>query len=336
LSGTAPAQTAAAIIPATPASYSSVLVLPFAPVAGASDWIGKGIQEDLATELVRQSRLDVLTPTDAQPAADAVDATRIARDKGASLVAFGTYQIQDTDVRINGQLIDTATGKPIAALKATGPRRDLFHMEDVLAAQAVASLPPTSIKVGGGAYASTSEAGAPAASGANYATQPYNSEGYYVTPAPDYTVNPGYGATTYTPTYDQGDAPYTSAYPYDYPYDYPWYGYGYPYWGGGFFVVGGFGGRHHDHGRDGGGRFFNGTESHELGRFNGVDARSTVAGEGSAMRSFSEGGFTRSAPAFHESVGSGGFHAASGFGGFREGGFGGGFHGGGGGGGGHR
>ena len=26
-------------------------------------------------------------------------------------------------VRINGQLVDTATGKPLAALKATGPRR---------------------------------------------------------------------------------------------------------------------------------------------------------------------------------------------------------------------
>ena len=116
--------------------------------------------------MVRMSRLNVLTPSDAPATSDSAVAAKVGHDTGASLVAFGTYQIVDTDVRINGQLVDAATGKQIAALKATGPRRDLFHMEDLLAAQAVASLPPASIKLGGGAYASTNEA--------TSQTEPYN------------------------------------------------------------------------------------------------------------------------------------------------------------------
>jgi TolB-like protein len=333
---TAPSQPPPASVTANSASYSSVLVLPFAPVAGASDWIGKGNQEDLATELVRQSRLDVLTPADAQAVSDAAIAAQVGRDKGASLVAFGTYQIQDTDVRINGQLIDTASGKPLAALKATGPRRDLFHMEDLLAAQAVASLPPASVKLGSGAYASNDEATAPPAAGGNSnATQQYNSQGYYVTPGPDFTPTYNYGTTSYPAdtSYDGGYSPYyTQSYPYnDYPYDYSGYGYGYPFWGDGFLFIGGGFGRGHFHDRGHDGHWYNGTESHHLGGYNGFAARSPDVGERSTVRSFGEGSF-RSAPTFRGSVSSGGFHSAGGFGGFHGGGnFGGGFHGGGGG-----
>jgi TolB-like protein len=335
--------TAAENVAVNQAPYSSVLVLPFAPVAGASDWIGKGIQEDLATELVRQSRLNVLTPSDAQAVSDAADASKIGRDRGASLVAFGTYQVLDTDVRINGQLVDASTGKQIAALTATGPRRDLFHMEDLLAYQAVAALPPASVKPGGGAYASTAStndaAATPTATASNYATQPYGSQGYYVTPGPDY--GPTYDYTPASPNYDGGYSPYAAAYPYDYPYDYPYYGYNYPFPGDGFLFLGGYGygGRYHDHGHDHGyGHGYNGTESHSLAGFGG--ARSPAFNQGSVFRSGGDGEVVRSSPSFHSAVGDRGFHAAAGGfrsggiggGGFRgAGGFGGGFHGGGGG-----
>lgn len=295
---------------AAPTSYSSVLVLPFSPVEGASEWIGKGVQEDLATELVRQSRLDVLTPADAQAVSDPAAAVKIGRDKGASLVAFGTYQILDTDVRINGQLVDTNTGKAIAALKATGPRRDLFHMEDLLAAQAVSALPPGSVKVGGGAYASSNEpAPAPAPASTNYygtqPSEPYNSQGYYVTAVPDYTPTYDYTASAPATTYY---SPGYSTYSDPYPYGYPWYGYNYPFWGSGFFFIGGDGHRHHDHDgdHDHDGHWNNGTEGHRVGvnNGNGVGVRSPVIGGGTrSVRSFNGGGTVRTSPGLRGSVG---------------------------------
>jgi TolB-like protein len=319
-------------------------------VAGASDWIGKGVQEDLATELVRQSRLDVLTPADAQPVSDPVAAAKIGRDKGASLVAFGTYQILDTDVRINGQLVDSNTGKAVAALKATGPRRDLFHMEDLLASQAIASLPPGSIKVGAGAYAASNEpAPAPAPASTNYyatqATEPYNAQGYYVTPGPDYTPTYDYGASVSvpaTPYYGNGYSTYSEPYPYGY----PWYGYSSPFWGGGFFIIGG-NNHHHDHDGDhdghwNNGHWNNGTEGHRVGVGGGIDVRSSGSvGATRSIRSFNGGGFVHTSTGAGSSRGTrgaaGGVRSSSGSsGGVRSGGVGGGGARGGGGGGGHR
>jgi TolB-like protein len=309
---TAPSQPPAESVTASPATYSSVLVLPFAPVAGASDWIGKGIQEDLATDMVQASRLNVLTPTDAPAASDSAAACKIGQDIGASLVAFGTYQIVDSDVRINGQLVDTATGKPLAALKATGPRRDLFHMEDLLATQAVASLPPTSIKVGNGAYASTNESASPA--------EPFNSQGFYVTPGPDFTPTYDHSAaTTPATTYVNG----YSANPYDYAYD----GYDYPFFGDGFFFISGFGDHHHhDRDHDGDGHRFNGTDLQQPEVFRGASENSPASGEISqSTHTFSDGGSTHTATTFHNSVNSAGMHAAGNVGGGE---FGAGFHGG--------
>jgi len=248
---TAPAATTRQLIVEQPGSYSSVLVLPFTPVAGASEWIGKGIQEDLATELVRQSRLNVLTPPNAGPASDATDAARIGRERNVTLVIYGSYQIVDPQVRINGEVVDVNAGRAIAALKATGPRRDLFNMEDVLAAQTVAAIPPNLVKVGAGAYASDVNNGA-AAPSANNSAEPYNSQGYYVTPGP-----------SLAPTYDYGSYPATPVVPYDngYDYAYPPYspGYDYPFWNSGFIFLGGFGGFGHGHDHDGHGHGGHGT-----------------------------------------------------------------------------
>jgi len=264
---TAPAVTTRQlIVEPNPASYSSILVLPFTPVAGASDWIGKGIQEDLATELVQQSRLNVLTSPDVGPAADATEAAKIGRDHNVSLVAFGTYQIVDTQVRINGQVVDVVAGRAIAALKATGARRDLFHMEDVLAAQTVAALPPGAVKVGGGAYASDA---APAPAGQS---PPYNPQGYYVMPGPDFT--PTYDSGTYNQASQTVVVPYDSGgyAPYSYGYSpYGYYPYNYPFFGGGFIFIGS---GNHNHGHGGNGHWggstgsWNGTP-HPTGGFGG-------------------------------------------------------------------
>src|SRR6202012_3828019 len=42
---------------------------------------------------------------------------------------------------ITGQVLDVGTGHTVASLKATGDRRDLFRMEDILAEQVMTALP---------------------------------------------------------------------------------------------------------------------------------------------------------------------------------------------------
>jgi TolB-like protein len=252
------------------ATYSSVLVLPFTPIASGSEWMGKGIQEDLATELVRQSRLAVVTPADAPAAADADAAAKLGRDRGASLVAFGSFQILDDDVRINGQVIESGTGKAVAGLKVTGPRRDLFHMEDSLASQAVAALPPTAIRVGFGQYAASASDAAPATSSPTAATPAY-------TVVPYDQGGPYLGSTS--PTYAAPADSYDSDYP---PYAtsaYPWYGYDYPFWGGGFIFIGNGGGH-----RWNGGGFHGGAPVGGRGSAGGF-------GFGAGGQAFGGGGF---------------------------------------------
>lgn len=288
--------------PTQPApQYSTVLVLPFYPVDGASQWIGKGIQEDLATELVRQSKLHVISSADLPAATDAAAAVKTGRDQGVSLVAYGSYQLLDSQVRINGQLIDVGTERPIVALKTTGPKQDLFRMEDVLAAEAVAALPPGSVKL---AYWPQTTPNAPAADQASQPTQPYIQNYQNVTaeaPAnstypyePGYTDNAYYGTPSTVYPYTYTTYPAYTTYPYDY-YGYPYYS-GYP-WGWGGVVIYGGGGYY------GGYRRYGGWGGYRGGTHVGV-------GVGVGVGFHSNGGF------------SGGFHASS-FGG-------GGFHGGGG------
>ncbi len=118
-----------------------VLVVPFASAGnGDREWISKGIQQDLTADLIRASRLHVIAPTDLPPAQDADAALKVGRDNRAAFVIFGHFQVVDSNVRITGQVLETTSGQSIGALKATGPTRDLFNMED-------ASLGPSHINV---------------------------------------------------------------------------------------------------------------------------------------------------------------------------------------------
>src|SRR5260221_9200828 len=69
----APAQAAPAPATVAPdAANETILVVPFASAGnGDRDWISKGIQQDLTSDLVRTSRLHVIAPTDLAPAQDA-------------------------------------------------------------------------------------------------------------------------------------------------------------------------------------------------------------------------------------------------------------------------
>lgn len=342
-------------------STNSVLVLPFSAASEPSQaWIGKAVQQDLLTDLTQGTTAQVIAPAGISPAADVDEALKAGRDKNASIVVYGQAQTTGKEVRLSGQVIDVATGKPIAALKATGPTDDLFHLEDALAGQVFTALPANLLTatarqgMQAAAQARAQAAQQPAqANSSTWPNGPYTEPGlnsnsiYGTAPAEVQTVQP--------PAYDGSVYPYDS---YDtipdtgYYSDYPAYSYGYPYWYGwwpgwglGFYVSPGFGFHHHDgFGRGGfghnhfGSRFGSGFNTARSGsaflgssRFGtsglrSVAPRSTFGG----VRGAVGGGFHPAAGAFR----GGGFRGASMGGGFRGGG---GFHGGGfSGGGGHR
>jgi TolB-like protein len=118
---------------------STILVMPFAPTgnAGAYDWVGKGIQQSLQADLSGVQGLQVTfstgqggqpAPTGQEPTDSLATSSRV----GANLVVIGTYQINDNQLRITGEIYDVSTWRNIGGIKATGAIADLFKLEDSL------------------------------------------------------------------------------------------------------------------------------------------------------------------------------------------------------------
>jgi TolB-like protein len=114
-------------------------LIPFSALGGDNslDWAGKAVQQNLLTDLAR-AKLHVIAAD--KPIENATDAQTAAQAAGAKFIITGTYQVADTLVRFNGQILDAATGKVLGGLTATGAPRDLFTMEDSLSAQALQQL----------------------------------------------------------------------------------------------------------------------------------------------------------------------------------------------------
>ena len=117
-----------------------VLVAPFAPLGDAarSAWVGQAVQQCIVNDLLRSRTVSAAAL--AVPAGQIVDnaaaAVLLARQQGAQTVIWGTFHINGQELRITGQLNDVRDGRPVGAVKATGPMRDLFALEDSVAGQA--------------------------------------------------------------------------------------------------------------------------------------------------------------------------------------------------------
>lgn len=133
---------APATVPATTitADRAKVLVLPLTEISEGTkrEWIGRAMHQSMLAELARLHFVEPLT-SNTKAAADSVSTAEVAAqtgaDAGAAFVVFGSYQIVGDDLRVTGQIIDVATAKVAGGLKATGNVRDLFGVEDILAAQ---------------------------------------------------------------------------------------------------------------------------------------------------------------------------------------------------------
>jgi TolB-like protein len=129
------------VVPSTQPAAADLYLIPFSPLGGDNslDWAGKAVQQNLLTDLAR-AKLHVV-PAD-KPITSTADAQTAARAVGAKTIITGTYQVADTLVRFNGQILDTVTGNVLGGISATGAPRDLFTMEDALSAQALQQLLP--------------------------------------------------------------------------------------------------------------------------------------------------------------------------------------------------
>jgi len=210
---TAPAiAVAAAGVRATP----RVEIFAFTPVnkTDASDWIGRGIQENLQSDVSRTGATLVL-PAHAPPASE--EPLTTARQDHADLAVIGTYQVVGDQIRVNAHLMDLASNTAVGGFAATGSQHDLFKVEDALGEQ-LRSLLPRPVVADQTAPATP----APAVAPATYYTPPPVAN--YYESVPDY-------------------------YP-DYGYSYPYYSYGYPFgfyggigiYSGGYYNRGYYGG----------------------------------------------------------------------------------------------
>jgi len=187
------------------------------PQPGQTDWIGRGIQESLQSE-VAHTGATLMIPVHAPAAAD--DAITVARQNKADLAVIGTYQVVGDDVRVNGHLLDVASNNTVGSFSATGPQKSLFNIEDALGEQLRRLLPASPMPQ----QAAAAQPQAPQPT-VTYQQDPAEA---YAPPAP--TVNNYYDATP-----DYG-AYYPDTY-YGYGYGYPAFGFygGLGYYGGGFY-----------------------------------------------------------------------------------------------------
>ena len=122
-----------------PRSAPRVQVFPFSAISGTApgDWTGKGIQEELQSDVSRTGATLVIAPQQAA----GNDDLNTARQNHADLMVAGSYQVVGDQIRANGHLIEVATNNTVGGFAATGSQHDLFKIEDALGEQLRALLP---------------------------------------------------------------------------------------------------------------------------------------------------------------------------------------------------
>jgi TolB-like protein len=201
-----------------------VEIFAFTPISlqpGQTDWIGRGIQESLQSE-VAHTGATLMIPVHAPTATD--DAITVARQNQADLAVIGTYQVVGDDVRVNGHLVDAASNSTVGSFSATGPQKSLFSLEDALGEQLRRLLPAAPL-------ASPMPAQQPDA--APQPTVSYQQPAQLYSPPP--SVNYYYDSAPDSGYYYPGNYGYAYSYPFGF------YG-GIGIYGGGYYR-GGYGGR---------------------------------------------------------------------------------------------
>jgi adenylate cyclase len=128
---------------ATPADKPSIAVLPFTNMSNDTEqeYFSDGVTDDLITDLSRISGLFVIARnTVFTYKGRAVNVTQVARELGVRYVLEGSVRKAGERVRINAQLIDTATGGHVWADRFDRELGDIFALQDDVTREIVSAL----------------------------------------------------------------------------------------------------------------------------------------------------------------------------------------------------
>jgi len=127
----------------TPPAKPSIAVLPFANLSGDPEqqYFSDGITNDLITDLSRFSGLFVIAGNSTFAyRGEGVEIRQVSRELGVRYVLQGSVQRGSGRVRINTQLIDTATGAHLWAKRYDREAASLFAIQDELVEAIVTEL----------------------------------------------------------------------------------------------------------------------------------------------------------------------------------------------------
>src|SRR5215211_887145 len=123
----------------------SIAVLPFTNMSldPEQDYFADGMVEDIITALSKKKWLMVIARNSTFTyKGRAVDAKRVGRELGVRYVLEGSVRKAARRIRINGQLIDAASGTHLWADRFEGALEDVFDLQDRVTASVVGAIAP--------------------------------------------------------------------------------------------------------------------------------------------------------------------------------------------------
>ncbi|MBZ9792914.1 adenylate cyclase [Rhizobium sp. 3T7] len=123
----------------------SVAVLPFQNFSGDAeqDYFADGIVEEITIALTQFRHLDVIARNSSFTyKGQAVDIKKVGRELNVRYVVEGSVRRTGEQLRITGQLIDTATGAHLWADRFDGTLANVFDLQDQVASSIVGAVTP--------------------------------------------------------------------------------------------------------------------------------------------------------------------------------------------------
>lgn len=121
----------------------ALIVLPFSNLSGdpSQDYFSDGFTEDITTGLARiRGLLVVARNTAFTYKGQAVNAQELGRELGVKYVLEGSARQQSGRLRVNAQLIESASGTHVWAERFDRPMKDIFLVQDSLVDRIVGSV----------------------------------------------------------------------------------------------------------------------------------------------------------------------------------------------------
>jgi non-specific serine/threonine protein kinase len=130
-------------MPSAPTHEHSIAVLYFENLSGMKEdeYLRDGITEDITTELSKIKRVRTFSRAVVLPYRDkTVTAGQIGKDLGAAYVLSGSLRRAGNRIRINAQLLDSATDFPVWSERYDREMEDVFAVQDEIASKIAAAL----------------------------------------------------------------------------------------------------------------------------------------------------------------------------------------------------